>query len=164
PEGGAREGQVVRELIAPKEQHSSFRVLSEVARLLVSESDLSRVLDAVAQGVASLIPYDSLIVYEADHDLRVLRPVKVVDANAKEIYVHLCPFGEGISGEVAVSREAVLANDAHLDPRARLIEGTPEEEECLISVPMIARDELKGVLNLYRTGPGTGFEDHELLL
>jgi diguanylate cyclase (GGDEF)-like protein len=154
----------VRELVAPSEQQASFRVLSEIARLLVSESDLSRVLDAVAQGVASLIPFDSLIVYEADHDLRVLRPVKVVDANAKEIYVHVCPFGEGISGHVAVRREAVLANDAHLDPRARLIEGTPDEEECLISVPMVARDELKGVLNLYRTGPGRGFEDHELPL
>jgi diguanylate cyclase (GGDEF)-like protein len=154
----------VRELVAPAEYEASFRVLSEVASMLVSESDLSRVLYAVAQGVGSLIPFDSLIVYEADHDLRVLRPVQVVDENAKEIYVHVCRFGEGISGQVAVSREAALANDAHLDPRAMQIEGTPVEEESLISVPMIARNELKGVMNLYRTGPGNTFEHHELLL
>ena len=153
----------MRELVAPSE-HQTLRVLSEVARLLVSESDLSRVLDAVGLGVASLIPFDSLIVYEADHDRRVLRPVQVVDDNAKEIYVHVCPFGQGISGQVAVRREAVLANDAHLDSRAQQIEGTPNEEECLISVPMIARGELKGVLNLYRTGPGNAFEHDELLL
>jgi diguanylate cyclase (GGDEF)-like protein len=154
----------VRELVAPLEHQTSFRVLSEVARMLVSESDLSRVLDAVARGVGSLIPFDSLIVYEADHDLRVLRPVQVVDENAKEIYVHICRFGEGISGQVAVRREAALVNDVHLDPRAMQIAGTPSEEESLISVPMIARDELKGVMNLYRTGPGTTFEHHELLL
>jgi diguanylate cyclase (GGDEF)-like protein len=165
PWRGSVEGSAVREVAGPSEHETSFRVLSDVARLLVSETDLARVLDAVAHAVGSLIPYDSLIAYEADHDLHVLRPVQVVDPNAKEIYLHICRFGEGISGEVAVRREAILVNDAHLDPRALQIEGTPAEEECLISVPLLARGELKGVLNLYRTGNGmTAFTHTELLL
>jgi hypothetical protein len=49
----------VQEVVTASEHETSFRVLSEVARLLVSESDLSRVLEAVAQGVASVIPFDS---------------------------------------------------------------------------------------------------------
>ncbi len=152
------------QLAQRNEQETSFRVLSDVARLLVSESDLARVLDSVAQAVASLIPYDSLIVYEADNDLQVLRPVQVVDPNAKEIYVHICPFGQGLTGQAAVASEAFLVNDVHLDPRAQQIDGTPREEEALITVPLVARGELKGVLNLYRTGPGQRFHDHELPL
>ena len=154
----------MQELAHRTEQETSFRVLSDVARLLVSESDLARVLEAVAQAVASLIPYDSLIVYEADDDLRVLRPVQVVDPNAKEIYLDVCRFGEGITGRAALAREALLVNDVHLDPRARQIDGTPREEEALITVPLVARNELKGMLNLYRTGTGKLFRDHELAL
>src|SRR6266511_1355945 len=90
----AKGGRGSVQLAQRNEQETSFRVLSDVARLLVSESDLARVLDSVAQAVASLIPYDSLIVYEADNDLQVLRPVQVVDPDAKEIYVHICPFGQ----------------------------------------------------------------------
>src|SRR6266545_4956150 len=160
----AKGGRGSVQLAQRNEQETSFRVLSDVARLLVSESDLARVLDSVAQAVASLIPYDSLIVYEADNDLQVLRPVQVVDPNAKEIYVHICPFGQGLTGQAAVAREAFLVNDVHLDPRAQQIDGTPREEEALITVPLVARGELKGVLNLYRTGPGQRFHDHELPL
>jgi len=160
----AKGGRGSVQLAQRNEQETSFRVLSDVARLLVSESDLARVLDSVAQAVASLIPYDSLIVYEADNDLQVLRPVQVVDPDAKEIYVHICPFGQGLTGQAAVAREAFLVNDVHLDPRAQQIDGTPREEEALITVPLVARGELKGVLNLYRTGPGQRFHDHELPL
>jgi len=154
----------VQELAHRSEQETSFRVLSDVARLLVSESDLARLLDAVAEAVASLIPYDSLIMYEADNELQVLRPVLVVDPNAKEIYVHVCEFGQGITGQAAEAREAILINDVHLDPRAQQIDGTPREEEALITVPLVARGDLKGMLNLYRQGPGHRFHDHELAL
>ena len=34
-------------------------------------------------------------------------------------------FGEGITGWAVDHREAVLANQAHLDPRVRFVPGTP---------------------------------------
>ncbi|HMC37416.1 MAG TPA: diguanylate cyclase, partial [Actinomycetota bacterium] len=57
-----------------------------------------------------------------------------------------------------------IANDLDLDPRARQIEGTPVEEESLMAVPLVARSELKGMLNLYRLGRGNGFGEAELAL
>lgn len=42
---------------------SSFRVLSDVARLLVSEADLHRLLESIADALAGLVPYDSLTIY-----------------------------------------------------------------------------------------------------
>ncbi|MDP9343314.1 MAG: GAF domain-containing protein [Actinomycetota bacterium] len=147
------------------EADGSHRVLSDVARLLVSESDLTRLLDSIADAVATLIPNDSLIIYEADAAIRELRAVLVRDPHEDEILAQgICRFGEGITGAAAERREAVLVNDADLDPRARHIEGTPVEEESLLTVPLVARGELKGMLNLYRHGRGNGFAETELEL
>ena len=62
-------------------------------------------------------------------------------------------FGEGITGWAALHREPVRTNQAHLDPRTKTVPGTPPDEaEALITVPLIARDLVKGVLNIYRLG------------
>src|SRR5206468_4964702 len=61
-------------------------------------------------------------------------------------------FDEGITGWAARRREAALVNQAHLDPRVRVVPGTPNDPEALISIPLIARAQLKGVLNIYRVG------------
>ncbi len=73
-------------------------------------------------------------------------------------------FGEGITGWAVDHREAVLANRAHLDPRVRFVPGTPIEPEALIAVPLIARGQLKGTLNIYRVGEDAAFSDEEFLL
>ena len=73
-------------------------------------------------------------------------------------------FGEGITGWAVDHREAVLANQAHLDPRVRFVPGTPIEPEALIAVPLIARGRLKGTLNIYRVGEDAAFSDEEFLL
>ena len=49
---------------------------------------------------------------------------------------------------------AVLANQAHLDPRVSIVPGTPVDPEALIVVPLIARGQLKGALNIYRARRG----------
>ena len=165
PGGGAtlRDDHAVLDGLFPPEQSDvSFRVFSDIARLLVSESDLSRLLESIADSVRDLLPADHLIIYQADTALRQLRPVLVRSSHAEEIYSHTCSFGEGITGSAAERREAVLANDAHLDPRAQQIPGTPREEESLMSVPLLARGDLKGMLNLYRQGEGNWFEPAEL--
>jgi diguanylate cyclase (GGDEF)-like protein len=73
-------------------------------------------------------------------------------------------FGEGITGWAVDHREAVLPNQAHLDPRVRFVTGTPIEPEALIAVPLIARGRLNGTLNIYRVGEKAAFSDEEFLL
>ena len=71
---------------------------------------------------------------------------------AEQVLAERFPFGEGITGWAVEHREPVLANQAHLDPRVRIVPGTPAEPEALIVVPLIARGSLKGTLNIYREG------------
>ena len=51
------------------------------------------------------------------------------------------------------------------DPRTSTVPGTPEDEpEALITIPLIARDSIKGALNIYRLGDDASFDDDEFEL
>src|SRR3954468_2560832 len=119
--------------VAPTGMESSFRVLSDVARLLVSESDLDTMLEAVAEGLNGLVPHDTITIYEADVPRRRLRPVYVRDEeDAEQIFLdNDLPFGEGITGYAAEHEEAQFVNDADMDGRALQIPGTGEDEESM---------------------------------
>jgi GAF domain-containing protein len=79
--------------------------------------------------------------------------VLVLDAYADEILADgVVPFGRGITGLTAESRVPQLVNDLHLDSRAHQVPNTPVEPESLLAIPLLAREELKGVLCLYRLG------------
>jgi diguanylate cyclase (GGDEF)-like protein len=142
----------------------SYRRLADVFHGILSEQSLDSLLERIADTLAPLIPYDTLTIYEANETERLLVPVLARDDYAAEILDSVACFGEGITGWAVDHREAVLVNDAHLDPRVVMIPGTPPEPEALISVPLVARDSIKGALNIYRTGEGNYFSDEELEL
>jgi diguanylate cyclase (GGDEF)-like protein len=139
----------------------SYRLLADVFRNLLSEHSLDALLDRIVSTLAQLIPYDSLAVYSADEARRLLIPIVARDKWAQEILDDPGVFGQGITGWAAEHREAILANDVHLDPRAQQIPGTPDEPEALMSIPLIARDSIKGVLNVYRLGDDVAFSADE---
>ena len=130
----------------------SYRRLADVFHEVLAEQSLDTLLVRIADAVGDLIPLDTLTIYEADETKPVLKPVLVRDVYADEIMSTTITFAEGITGWAATNREAVLSNQAHLDPRVRTVPGTPLEPEALICVPLIARGRIKGALNLYREG------------
>ena len=139
----------------------SYRRLADVFHEVLAEQSLDALLVRIAHTVGDLIPLDTLTIYEADETKRVLRPVLVRDVYADEIMSTTISFAEGITGWAARHREAVLSNQAHLDPRVRTVPGTPLEPEALICVPLIARGQIKGALNIYREGEAVAFTEME---
>jgi diguanylate cyclase (GGDEF)-like protein len=139
----------------------SYRRLADVFHEVLAEQSLDALLVRIADNVGDLIPHDTLTIYEADETKRILKPVLVRDVYADEIMSTTISFSEGITGWAARHREAVLTNQAHLDPRVRTVPGTPLEPEALICVPLIARGQIKGALNIYREGEGVGFSETE---
>ena len=140
----------------------SYRRLADVFHEVLAEQSLDALLVRIADTVGDLIPsLDTLTIYEADETKRVLKPVLVRDVYADEIMSTTISFSEGITGWATRHREAVLCNQAHLDPRVRTVPGTPLEPEALICVPLIARGQIKGALNIYREGDGVAFSETE---
>src|SRR2546430_456781 len=143
----------------------SYRQLADVFHDILSEQSLDNLLERIADTLAELVPYDSLSIYQADEAQTVLCPVLARDQWADEILKSTSPFGRGITGWAALHREPVRTNQAHLDPRMTVVPGTPPDEpEALITVPLVARDTVKGALNIYRLGEHASFGDEEFEL
>ncbi|MGH2756904.1 MAG: sensor domain-containing diguanylate cyclase, partial [Actinomycetota bacterium] len=141
----------------------SYRRLADVYHHLLSEQSLDALLETIADHLGELVPIDTLTIYRADEADRVLIPVLARDPLAEQILSSRARFGQGITGWAVENREAVLANQAHLDPRVTFIPGTPMDPEALICVPLIARGSIKGAMNLYRIG-NARFTDNEFEL
>ena len=143
----------------------SYRRLADVFHDVLGEQSLDALLDRIADALADLIPHDSLTIYEADEPRRLLVPVWARDKWADKILADRCPFGVGLTGWGVEHREPVRVNQAHLDPRVATVAGTPADEpEAMITIPLIARDSIKGALNIYRLGEDASFDDEEFEL
>jgi diguanylate cyclase (GGDEF)-like protein len=150
--------------IAEAELVESYRRLADVFHEVLAEQSLDAVLVRIADTLADLGPYGSMSIYEADEPKELLHPVLARHGYAEQVMRKLVHFDEGITGWAARRREAVLLNHAHLDPRVKTIPGTPVEPEALISIPLIARAQIKGMLNLYRAGEDVHFSEIEFEL
>ena len=90
--------------------------------------------------------------YRADREAGVRRAVIARDRFADLILAHESPLGVGVSGWVIDHGEAVLSNEAHLDPRSVQVPGTPFEPEAMIVVPLLIDGDTIGTLNIGRMG------------
>jgi diguanylate cyclase (GGDEF)-like protein len=142
----------------------SYRRLADVFHEVLAEQSLEALLVRIADTLADLVPHESMTIYEADEAQGILIPVLARDRWADEVMQKRVHFDEGVTGWAARRREPVLLNQAHLDSRVRTIPGTPLEPEALISIPLVARSQIKGVFNLYRAGAEVEFTDHEFEL
>jgi diguanylate cyclase (GGDEF)-like protein len=139
----------------------SYRRLADVFHDVLSEHGLDAVFEKIGDTLSELIPYDSLTIYQAMPSEQLLVPVMARDQWAEEILSSRSSYGQGITGWVADHQEPVLCNDAQLDSRSEQIPGTPDEPEALISIPLVCRSSLKGVLNIYRLGEDVAFTEGE---
>ena len=149
---------------APGEVVDSYRRLADVFHEILAEQSLDALLVLIADTLAELVPHDTLTIYEADEAQQTLTPVHARDDWAAQIMATRLGFNEGITGWAASNREPALVNAAHLDPRVAFVPGTPIDPEALISIPLIARSQIKGVLNIYRVGEDRIFSEVEFEL
>ncbi len=150
-------GRLQRQQSELEHQLTSQRRLLEVNERLLSTLDPGGVLDLIADSLKSIVPYDSLTIYRVDRVQAVRRAVIARDRFAELILAHESPLGTGITGWVVDHREAVLSNQAHLDPRSVQVPGTPFEPESMIVVPLLVNGEAIGTLNIGRMGEQEAF-------
>ena len=133
-------------------RYAGQRALLDVNETLLGSRNPGIVLELIADGLKTVVQYDNLTIYRLDreHDLRVA--VLARDRFAEIILAERVAIGSGLTGWAMERGEAVLANDAHLHPRAMNIPGTPMEAESLIVVPLRVGGEVIGTLNVGRMG------------
>jgi uroporphyrinogen-III synthase len=128
-------------------------VLHEIGSRIAAADPLHVVLARVVEFVSSVVPCDSCFVYVLEDDDLVLRASKtphpdVVDRLKLRV-------GQGITGWVAEHRQPVAVGEhAFEDPRFQTFNELPEDRyEAFLSVPLLSRSKLVGVINLQHRQP-----------
>ena len=128
-------------------------VLHEIGSRFAAADPLHAVLGRVVDFVSSIVPCDSCFLYVLEADDLVLRASKTPHPDVVDrLKMRL---GQGITGWVAEHRQPVaVGRDAFKDPRFQTFNELPEDRyEAFLSVPVLSRGKLVGVINLQHRQP-----------
>ena len=142
-----------REILQEKHKQPALNFLHELGNRMASASPLREVLDRVVEFASAVAKCDSCFVFVLEGDELVLRASK--NPHPNEVDRLTLRLGEGITGWVAQHRQPVaVARNAFQDPRFQFFNELPEDRyESFLSVPVLCRGRLVGVINLQNRGP-----------
>lgn len=130
-----------------------FDFLHELGSRMAASDPVHAVLNRIVDFASSLISCDSCFIYVLEQDKLVLRASKNPHADVVD---HLGIWlGQGITGWVGWHREPVaIPCKALQDPRFKRFPDLPEDSfEAFLSVPILCRSKLVGVINLQHRKP-----------
>ena len=142
---------------------SGVDFLHEIGSRMAASDPLHAVLNRIVDFACSLIQCDSCFVYMLENDQLVLRASKNPHSDLVD---HLGIWlGQGITGWVGWHREPVAIPEKALkDPRFQRFKNLPEDTfEAFLSVPILCRSKLIGVINLQHRKPYY-YTEHEVRL
>ena len=132
---------------------SEIGFLHEIGSRFASADSLQTVLNRVVDVVTRVVQCDSCFIYVLENDHLVLRASKhprteIVDQLKLRV-------GQGLTGWVAEHRQPVAVGcHAFDDPRFQIFNELPEDHyEAFLSVPVLCRGRLIGVINLQHRHP-----------
>ncbi|TCK71660.1 ANTAR domain-containing protein [Acidipila rosea] len=141
------------ELETPDSRQQDIEFLHEIGTRIATAHELHAVLERIVNFVSSILQCDSCFVYVLEQDRLVLRASKnphtdVVDQLGISV-------GQGITGWVAEHlKPAAIPAKALRDPRFKLVHSLPEDLfEAFLSVPILCRGKLVGVINVQHRKP-----------
>jgi sigma-B regulation protein RsbU (phosphoserine phosphatase) len=144
-----------------KERAELLDFLLEVSTLTAETLDLDRLMTNVAEIIKDVIPYElfAILLFNEKHKmLRMRYSIGHRDEVAKSLSIGL---GEGLTGHAAQTRQPIMVDDVRKDTRyLNALDAVRAE----LSVPMLVRGKLVGVIDLQSTRVGAFSEQDRALL
>ncbi len=134
-----------------EDPHLEF--LHELGSRIAAADPLHDVLHRVVEFATSIVRCDACLIFVVQGEKLVLRASKIPHA---ELLNNLdMQLGQGITGWVAEHREPVaIAKNAASDARFKTFKDLPEDSfEAFLSVPLLSRGKLVGVINVQHKKP-----------
>jgi uroporphyrinogen-III synthase len=129
--------------------------LHDISSRMAAADSLHQDLDQIVEFASAVVKCDSCFVYVREDDELVLRASK----NPHEEVIDRLKLrvGQGITGWVAERREPVaISHNASQDVRFKVFNELPEDSyEAFLSVPILSRGRVVGVINLQHRDPHT---------
>jgi uroporphyrinogen-III synthase len=135
------------------ESSLDIEFLHEIGSRMAAADSLDSILQRILEFIADLVRCDSCFVYILQDEQLILSASKNPHA---ELLHHLgIAVGQGITGWVAEHRQTVaITCHASTDPRFRMFHDLPEDLfEAFLSVPILCRGRVVGVINLQHRQP-----------
>jgi signal transduction histidine kinase len=138
--------------LASEEYRERERMLVEVGLDLAATTEIEPLVERVVEVAARVLHCDVCSLFlldDASHTLILRASRGTLTQRVGEAYYRL---GEGLTGSVAQTGEAIRLDDPRNDPRwlGRYTEFTPDEMGAFLAVPIIGRDRVLGVLRVSR--------------
>jgi uroporphyrinogen-III synthase len=151
------------EILREKYLEPGLDFLHELGSRVVVANPVREVLKRVIDFACTIVNSDSCFVYVLEEDELVLRASK--NPHPQEVDYLKLRLGEGITGWVAQHRQPVaIGQNAFHDPRFQFFNELPEDRyEAFLSVPLLCRGRLIGVINLQKREPHS-FSKREIRL
>lgn len=130
------------------DEHRDVDVLHRIGQRIAAADPLFAVLKLVVEVVSSVVKCDSCFVYVLEGNDLILRASQ--NPHADVVNRLKLRMGQGITGWVAEHKKPVaIAHNASLDPRFQSFHELPEDRyQAFLSVPILCRDKLVGVINV----------------
>jgi len=143
------------DLLQQKQKEPALNILHEIGSRMAAASPLREVLDRIIDFAASIARFDSCFIFVLEDDELVLRASK--NPHPEEVGHLSLRVGEGITGWVAKHHQPVaISSNAFQDPRFQFFNELPEDRfESFLSVPLLSRGCIVGVINLQNREPHT---------
>ncbi len=136
--------------------------LAEVGRDISSTLDVSSVMNRIARHAKDLLHCDYSAIFLPDASPDEYRAIVAIGDIADQLKATVVKSGTGIIGSILAEGRAEFVNDTAADARGIQIADTDRtENERLMVAPLLAGNEVKGAMAVWRTG-GTLFDDAEL--
>jgi len=134
-------------------KNQELKILGEIIETISYNLDLKEVLARIVKIVSGVTQADSCFLYLINGNNLVLRAS--LNPKPLEIGNIKLKLDEGITGWVATNKKTVsIAKNAYGDKRFKFVNSLPEDKfEGFLSVPIIHRDKVLGVINVQHSRP-----------
>ncbi|MEO7664525.1 MAG: ATP-binding protein [Candidatus Limnocylindrales bacterium] len=140
--------------VSGAEQLDQLRFLHRVARLATTAQTWDELLETVVDETRDALHADVSSLYLLDRDGAYLTLAATNGLDRFQIGRARVPFGEGVTGRVAKSREPIVIGDIKDDARFLWVRGIDQRRfiTSMLSVPLAWNDRTVGVLNIQTEG------------
>jgi signal transduction histidine kinase len=132
------------------EQLDQLRFLHRVARLVTTAQTWDELLETVVDETRDALHADVSSLYLLDRDGAYLTLAATNGLDRFQIGRARVPYGEGVTGTVAASRQPAVIRDIKDDPRFLWVRGIDQRRfiTSMLSVPLVWHESTVGVLNI----------------
>lgn len=130
--------------------HKENNVLHKISGIISSNLEISEILKEIVEIFTVLTEGDSCFIYTYDKNSEDLILKASKNPHPKIIQRIKLKIGEGLTGWVAKEKKPVsISGGAYNDPRFKFLAELPEDKyEAFLSIPILSKDEIIGVINI----------------